>query len=149
MQLLAGQGDGEVIYRFNLPEGTQPAEIASIEVVTELSSARPGAPQTEAERWPSEVAISIGGDEASRLRLANQPADARGALSHMHGLLGRYGELVTAKVTGERARRAICEGAVEVRLQGRGADLGRGGLTIYGARAGRYPVGVTLVLRTR
>lgn len=149
VQLLAGQGDGEVIYCFTLPEGTQPAEIASIEVVTELSSARPGAPQTEAERWPSEVAISIGGHGASRVELANQPADTRGALSHMHGLLGRYGELVVAKVTGERARGAVCEGAVEVRLQGTGADLGRGGLTIYGARAGRYPVGVTLVLRIR
>lgn len=147
VHLLAGQGDGEVVYRFVLPERTGVEDASSVQLVAELSSARPGAPQTDAEVWPSEVVVTIGGCEAGRVRLANQFADSRGALSHMHGLLGRYGQLVAVELSGDRARAALSEGTVEVRFTATGAGEGRGGLTIYGARAGRYPVGITLIVR--
>jgi predicted transcriptional regulator len=144
VHLLAGQGDGSVSYRFELPDDIAADEIEALELLAELSSARPGAPQTSGDRWPSTVRITIGGQEASTVRLPDQPADSRGALSHMFGLHGRYGELTRASITGDAARAAAAEGAVEVVFHAEGAAARRGGLTVYSSRAGRYPCDVTL-----
>ena len=147
VHLLAGLADGEAIYRFVLPDGIDGEDVASLTLLAELSSAREGAPQTSTDRWPTRLRVAIGPTEAARLELPDQPADARGALSHMHGLLGRYGALVTAAVAGEQARAAIEGGVVTVRLTVERAATDRGGLTVYGSRAGRYPCDVTLLVK--
>ncbi len=147
VHLLAGRLDGEAIYRFALPEGIRGDDVASLTLLAELSSAREGAPQTSADRWPARLAVFIGATEAARLELPDQPADSRGALSHMHGLLGRYGTLVTAAVAGEQAQGAVEDGAVTVRLSTDRAAADRGGLTVYSSRAGRYPCEVTLIVK--
>ncbi|MGD9498218.1 MAG: glycoside hydrolase family 2 protein [Armatimonadota bacterium] len=148
VHLLAGQGDGEVSYVFALPEGIDASAVASVTVSAELSSAREGTPQTDDDRWPSRVRIFVAEHEAARVRLPDQPADTRGALSHMHGFAGRYGELVRASVSGEAARAAVEGGAVRVRLVAEAASAEGGGLTVYSSRAGRYPCDVTLTVRT-
>ncbi len=145
--LLAGRGDGELTYRFALPDGIRGEDVASLTVLAELSSAREGAPQTSADRWPTRLRVALGATEAAELELPDQPADARGALSHMHGLLGRYGTLVTAKLAGEQARAAVEGGTVSVTFTTERAASDRGGLTVYGSRAGRYPCDVTLFIK--
>ncbi|MEA3401117.1 MAG: glycoside hydrolase family 2 TIM barrel-domain containing protein [Armatimonadota bacterium] len=144
VHLLAGQGDGTAQWRFALPDEVEPGQICALTLMAELSSARPGAPQTDEDRWPSLVEIAFGEQTVRRVVLPDQPADARGALSHMHGLLGRYGQIVTARLSGDRARAAVSEGGIGVRLTVSDSGADRGGLTIYGSRAGRYPCDVTL-----
>ncbi len=147
VQLLAGRGNGEMSCGFVLPEEIDPGRISAVQLVLELSSARPGAPQTGGEPWPSTVDIEIAGVEAARgVRLIDQPADSRGALSHMHGFQGRYGQLVQARVGADAVLNALESGIAEVRLRVRDSAPGRGGLTLYGSRAGRYPCAPTLVI---
>jgi len=148
VHLLAGLGDGSVEYSFDLPEDLDPRRIAALHLLVELSSARAGAPQTEAERWPSRARIAIGRAEAAVLALPNQPADSRGALSHMHGLLGRYGQLVRVDLSAERAAAAAADGIVTVRIASEDSGADRGGLAVYSSRAGRYPCDVTLVVES-
>ncbi len=144
VHLLAGQGDGSIRWSFELPEGLDPTSVREIAVQAELSSARPGAPQTSGDRWPSRVAIRIGGRQAADLRLADQPADSRGALSHMNGFRGRYGELISAGVSGAAAAELVAPGTVEVEVIAHDAAPGEGGVTVYGSRAGRYPCDIIL-----
>ncbi len=118
-------------------------------MLAELSSARGGAPQTDDDRWPSRARVIIGETQAARVALHDQPADARGALSHMHGLLGRYGELVRASVVDNAARAAVRDGIVRVRIVAEDAAAGRGGLTVYSSRAGCCPCDVTLLVELR
>ncbi|MGI5816739.1 MAG: glycoside hydrolase family 2 protein [Armatimonadota bacterium] len=144
--LIAGIGDGTISYTFELPDDLDADDVDRIALLAEISSARPGAPQTSDDRWPSVVRIEIGGYEAATVHLSDQPADSRGALSHMNGLRGRYGELATAAISGDDAREAAARGRVEVRISSSEAASGCGGVTVYGSRAGRYPCEVTLIL---
>ncbi len=139
VQLLSGEGSGRVEWDLELPADT--GTTSAMTFVAELSSRRPGAPQTSVDRWQSEVAVEVDGVECALILLENQPADSRGALSHMHGFQGRYGELVRVAIpagalTGERVTIGLtCGPALD----------GGGGLAVYGARAGRYPCGPMLV----
>ncbi|MGC9318149.1 MAG: glycoside hydrolase family 2 protein [Armatimonadota bacterium] len=146
IHLLAGHGDGALECRFVLPDALDPDAVQALALLAELSSARPGAPQTDEDRWPSLVAVSLGEQTVRRVVLADQPADARGALSHMHGLLGRYGQIVTARLSGDSARAAVSDGEITARFAVSDSGADRGGLTVYGSRAGRYPCGITLVV---
>jgi len=146
VHLVSGQGDGSLTWSLDVPPDVKTGGVDSLELLVELSSARPGAPQTSGDRWPSTARISIGGHEASVVRLHDQPADSRGALSHMNGLLGRYGELVTASISGNEAREALEAEKIEVRIVSEDAAADRGGLTVYSSRAGRYPCDVTLII---
>ncbi|MFW6438366.1 MAG: glycoside hydrolase family 2 protein, partial [Armatimonadota bacterium] len=114
VHLVSGQGDGTFTWQFDVPPEALDEDVDAVKLLVELSSARSGAPQTDGERWPSTARIRIGGHEASVVKLHDQPADSRGALSHMNGLLGRYGQLVTARISGEDARRAVESGRIEV-----------------------------------
>ncbi|MGM0493013.1 MAG: glycoside hydrolase family 2 protein [Armatimonadota bacterium] len=147
--LIAGHGDGRLCYAFEVPHEIRGNEVEAISLLAELSSARPGAPQTSEDRWPSTVRITIGGQEAAVAHLRDQPADARGALSHMNGFLGRYGEIVTATISEESARDIVAGRRIEVEMQSDCAAAHRGGITVYGARAGRYPCDVTLQITTK
>ncbi len=146
VHLVSGRGDGVLTWSFDLPRDVQAGDVDAIELIAELSSARPGAPQTGSDRWPSSARISIGGHEAAVVTLRDQPADSRGALSHMHGLAGRYGELIAASITGQEAREAVASGSIEVRIASEDSTADRGGITVYSSRAGRYPCDVTVLL---
>ncbi len=147
VHLIGGEGNGWLEYDFDLPEEPPSESIESVRVVLEASSKRPGAPQTDADTWPSILRVSLNGIEMARRVLRNQPADSRGALSHMHGFQGRYGELLRVQLGGEDLARAL-EGAATVTLRLEcEAPAGRGGgLVVYGSRAGRYPCEVQLLL---
>lgn len=144
VQLLAGRGHG--FFEFALQP---PAGIRGLTVLAELSSARPGPgiPQTDEYAFPTEVSVKLGDEEVQRLILGNQYADARGALSHMHGFEGRYGEPIRVEVSTEVLRKVLLasEGKVNLRLEVAEGARPAGGLTIYGPRAGRYPCGLMVL----
>ncbi|MBM3498549.1 MAG: glycoside hydrolase family 2 [Armatimonadetes bacterium] len=123
-------------------------EPTSLAFVVEVSSCRPGGGgrQTDADRWPSRVRISLAGVDLGEVELPDHPADSRGVLSHYYGFAGRYGELVRLEVPAERVPATLeaLRGGAELRLAV-DADL-PGGVSVYGSRSGRYPTGPCVVL---
>lgn len=146
--LLGGVEAGHMDYRFVLPQGFDAVGCRSLTVLVEASSKRQGAPQTEGSPWLSDLRVSLNGLPIGEALLRDQYADSRGALSHMHGLRGRYGELVRCRVEGETLRKVLATGGeLLLRLEVPRWALNHRGLVVYSSRAGRYPCDVTLVLQ--
>ena len=97
-QLFSADGSGYVAYEILVPEGIDLANCAEMELIFEASSANGGARQTEPEKHPSDVTISVNGVEIETIRIPDCPADARGVLSYIHGQPGTYGYLYRVKV---------------------------------------------------
>ena len=150
IHLLGGIEAGHLDYTFKLPEGVDLADVGGIILIAELSAKMQDARQTEAVGWPSGLEVSMNGCRVHCRTLGDQYADSRGALSHMHGFWGRYGELVRVEVASDMVNEiaAADGGCVRLRLAVPG-DGRPGGLIAYSSRAGRYPVDLTVVLRFR
>jgi hypothetical protein len=112
-------------------------------------------PQTEALKLPSDLALSVNGIPLGRVRLPDDPADARGVLSiHLNEAFetASYGFLFTLEADAALAGRMLGqeispEGYLTVRFEvPRRPDAVPGGLSLYGARMGAYPVAPTLFL---
>lgn len=107
-------------------------------------------PMTDEARFPSAVTVRVNGVAAGRHELADDPADHRGILS-WHSQLrdrklreaGSYGYLLEAPIPREALERAAAEQALRIRLEV--DEALPGGLAIYGARFGRYPLDPTVV----
>jgi len=111
-------------------------------------------PMTGVKMYPSAVTVRVNGEVAGRYDLANDPADSRGILSWFSqkrdGYLreaGSYGQLIRVPIPAEAIARAAKAGELVVRLEV--SDAMPGGLAIYGAQFGRYPVDPSLVLVMR
>jgi len=142
--LMAGVGSGNFDYSLGELVGEAPEKLT---VLLEASSKRPGAPQTSEDTWPTDLKVTLNGVLIDARTLADQAADHRGALSHMHGFHGRYGELVRIEVTGDTLTEVLAAGPeMRLRLEVPQDACNRGGLTVYSSRAGRYPCDVTLVV---
>jgi len=111
-------------------------------------------PMTDGTPFPSAVTVRVNGEIASRVELADDPADHRGILS-WHAQLrdrrlreaGTYGQLVRVTIPRAALARAAEAGEVIVRLE---VDESLpGGLAIYGARFGRYPLDPTVMFVLR
>jgi hypothetical protein len=107
-------------------------------------------PMTDETRFPSAVTVRVNGVVAGRYELPDDPADHRGILSwHAQRKdkklreAGSYGYLVEVPIPRAALEKAAAEGAVQVRLEV--DEALPGGLAIYGARFGRYPVDPTVV----
>ncbi len=101
-------------------------------------------------KYPSAVTVRINGTLAGRYTLGDDPADSRGILSWnaqlFNGTLneaGSYGELLKVPLTAGMLTEGAKAGFVTVRLDV--SDSLPGGLAIYGARFGRYPVDPTVL----
>jgi len=150
VHLIGGEGSGCLDYSFELPTDLPVDSIETIVAVFEASSKRPGAPQTDADTWPSLLRVILNQTLVAELTLRNQPADSRGALSHMHGFEGRYGELVTVRVGHQQLAQALdAPGNIVLRLECERPPGRGGGLTVYGSRAGRYPCDAQLLVRLK
>ncbi len=111
-------------------------------------------PMTGATKFPSAVSVRVNGQPAGRWELPDDPADSRGILSwHAQPHDGRlyeagsYGELLRVPISADAIRAGAQSGEMIVRLE---VDPSLpGGLAIYGAHFGRYPVdpSVLFVLR--
>jgi hypothetical protein len=109
-------------------------------------------PMTDDSLFPSAVTVTANGVVAGRKMLSDDPADSRGILSwhaqgnedrHLHEA-GSYGELLHLALPREAIERAAATGELRLRLSV--DDALPGGLAIYGAQFGRYPVDPTLVV---
>jgi hypothetical protein len=111
-------------------------------------------PMTGEIAHPSAVVVRVNGELAGRYDLADDPADHRGILSWFSqkrdGYLreaGSYGQLLRVPMPASALAKAARAGEVTVRLEV--DDAVRGGLAIYGARFGRYPVDPTVAFVLR
>ena len=152
-QLFSAIGSGYVEYEVSLPESrgwvTQPLrDVAEIELIFEASSCYGGARQTEPEKYPSDVTISVNGVEIDTIRIPDSPADARGVLSYIHGEPGIYGYLHNVKVDPSLLLNSKAD-TLTVRYEVKADAEAKGGFTLYGARMGRYPTGPHLLIRQK
>ncbi|HYX81207.1 MAG TPA: hypothetical protein VE714_02365, partial [Gemmatimonadales bacterium] len=98
--------------------------------------------------------IRINGVVAGRRRLTDDPADSRGIISwqaqphdgHLYEA-GSYGELIRIPVPVQVLPDAARQGEMLVRLEV--SDSLPGGLAIYGAHFGRYPIDPTVIFELR
>jgi len=111
-------------------------------------------PMTGEHPFPSAVTVRVNGVVAGHYQLADDPADSRGILSwqaqphdgHLYEA-GSYGELLRVVVPPEALSVAARTKEIVVRLEV--DETLPGGLAIYGARFGRYPVDPTIIFVLR
>ncbi len=110
-------------------------------------------PQTDAARpWTSTLSVSFNGRSIERLALPDDPADARGVLSHLARVEhGSHGELVDGLVTlDDRDRAQLAAGKPLLIRLGVPNDAPKaGGLCVFGAETGELPLDPTLEIHTR
>lgn len=151
-----GEGAGYVEYAVALPS---PATVwTGAELLLEIAakagrekvewSDKPSDyPQTDRTKWPTMVRVLIDGLPVATVTLPDDPADARGVLSHAAGFHpGSYGyaqRIPIDRSVLERSR----NNTLRVRLEVPEDAQARGGLAVFGESLGRYPFGPTLVLR--
>ncbi len=161
-----GGGAGWVEYAIPLPDDLDVASVQGMRLLFEAgartASSRLGwrrvgqnptlnYPQTETRALPSDVAVSINGVPLGTTRLADDPADARGVLSaHLNENFeyASYGFLTALEADAETSRRILAAAqdgeltiCFEVPRTGKA-----GGLNLYGARMGAFPLDPTLFL---
>jgi predicted transcriptional regulator len=81
--------------------------------------------------------------------LRNHPHDARGVLSYWRGGVGAYGYLANAHVgngTIEQIARNASDHSLRLRCAVPAEAMAQGGLTIYGAECGRFPICPTVIV---
>ncbi|HMJ65957.1 MAG TPA: glycoside hydrolase family 2, partial [Candidatus Binatia bacterium] len=143
-----GQGHG--YFEWLLPLGNVDfARARRLRLLCEASSHRVDAPQTDDDIFPTTLEMFLNGVRMYRGILRNHPHDSRGVLSYLRGGKGAYGYLVHAFAEGPLLRRIIgAHGGDQLRLRCGVPKkaIGQGGLTIYGAECGRYPVSPTVVV---
>ncbi len=160
-----GFGTGFFEYHIKVPGAVVGAGIETIRLQFELASkaerqkvdwpdrkTRRDYPQTDERKWPSTVEISIDGAAVHREDLEDDPADARGVLSHLARVeRGSYGELVEAQVpaTADLLAKLAAGRPLTIRLAVPESAAHAGGLCVFGAETGRYPFDPTVVLHTR
>jgi hypothetical protein len=162
----AAAGTGAVEYRFALPDLVDRSALRGLRLRFE-AAARTAAqriawkaemlatdyPQTEERKIPTDVTVSLNGIELATVRLPDDPADARGVLSHhlTEWDLGSYGFLTDVAVPPERLAEVLAaaeEDTFTARFEVRKDAEKRGGLCLYGARMGAYPIDVLLFAET-
>ena len=119
-----------------------------MELIFEASSFYGGARQTEPEKYPSDVTISVNNTEIDTVRIPDCPSDARGVLSYIHEQPGIYGYLHNVKVDPSLVLNGK-ETDTLVRYEVKADAEAKGGFALYGARMGRYPTGPHLLIRQK
>ena len=107
-------------------------------------------PQTQRRKYPGKATVRLLDHALWQLELPDDPADARGVLSHQAGRdRGSYGYLVRkrADLTRLVSLREALRSEPFVPLTFRASEEGHG-LSIYGRRLGRYPIDPTIIIRT-
>ncbi len=111
-------------------------------------------PMTDEETFPSSMTVYVNGIVAGTVELADDPADHRGILSwyaqprdRRLREAGSYGYLVNVALPRSAVEAAAASGRIVLRLVV--PDSLPGGLAIYGARFGRYPLDPTIVFVRR
>ncbi|MCB0108222.1 MAG: hypothetical protein KDE53_20015, partial [Caldilineaceae bacterium] len=104
-------------------------------------------PQTEpGQETPSDIVVTINDIEVGRIHLSDDPADARGVLSHHRQIdPGSYGYLQDLALSSEQCA-TVLENATELRIRFTVADgQASNGFALFGETLGAYPFGPTLL----
>ena len=106
-------------------------------------------PQTEAKKFPTDLTVTLNGVSLGSVRLPDDPADARGTLSHHRGIdPGAYGYLTELILDGEALaalrESMVAEAPLQLRFDVSKAAEYRGGFSLYGDRLGCYPLAPSL-----
>jgi hypothetical protein len=160
-----GQGSGSFGYRLKLPEAVAKAKPKAVALRAELS-AKAGRekvdwaersnpqdyPQTDQTEWPTSVALEVDGQPFGHADLPDDPADARGVLSHLKAVEhGSFGELVEVGGDLKDDAKAALAGGEPLTLRlvvPADEDEPAGGLAVFGADMGRYPTDPTVLITT-
>lgn len=164
---------GYLDYRLPWPQSLMHHDIKAIEIVFEAAAqvpssikvdARfPGAlwsrrkpdrdyPQTDITKWPSEVTVSLNGIALETTPLPNDPADARGFLSHDLNLdPGSFGYLNRVLVTGDLLKRILSNNPANLvlRFEVKSDAVNSNGLALFGHRMGAYPVQPMIIFKQK
>ncbi len=159
-----GRGAGYFEYRLKVPAEVVKAKPESLTLRFELASkavrekvewpsrfSGQDYPQTDERKWPSTVDIAVNGETATRVELLDDPADARGVLSHLNQFEhGSYGQLATTVVKVSDDLRAALEKGEPLRIRLTVPDDAKhkGGVCVFGVDTGRYPFDPTVVIKT-
>jgi hypothetical protein len=143
-------GFGHGFFEWELPlNEADPGKARRIKILCEASSHRVDAPQTDEDIFPTTFEISLNGVKLFHAVLRNHPHDARGVLSYLRGGVGGYGYLVHAVAEQgllEEITSKIENQKLRLRCSVPPDAVARGGLTLYGAECGRFPVCPTVIV---
>lgn len=159
-----GTGGGWIEYRLKLPPGLsktlmvkepeliEPGGILSVELAAKAGWERVDwdrrrpydYPQTDARKWPTRFNLFVNGDMVYSGTLEDDPADARGVLSHAREFHpGSYGYATAISIPVD----ALCKGAsdeIALRFEVPADASPCGGLAVFGDGMGRYAFDPTL-----
>ena len=159
-------GAGFVEYRFRIPKAVLEANPVRVGVLMELATkARDermdwpqeltllDRPQTDTRKFPGTVEIYLNGHPLEPVWLPDDPADARGVLSHLAAYHhGSYGYLVRGELKLDGLPDFVARlreiPVLRVTLQVPAGPRARG-LSIYGDTMGRYPIDPTVIIETQ
>lgn len=160
---ISGQGTGRIEYEVRIPEGLPIDRLKELTFVAELAAKAADEkldwparkkpidyPQTDVTKWPSSLSVFLNDEKVALVTLADDPADARGALSHHRGHQGSYGYLVRQAVSGttlDKIRAGLGQDrTLRIRLEVPEDAENPGGLAVFSANIGCYPVDPTVLL---
>ena len=105
-------------------------------------------PQTEPDKQtPSDVVVTINGIDVGTIHLPDDPADARGVLSHYRQIdPGSYGFLNEIVVTGDALAALGQQPELRIRFTVPADGVNRNGFALFGETLGGYPVGPTILI---
>jgi hypothetical protein len=146
-------GSGHGFFQWAMPlHGANLWEARRVRVLVEASARRVGNSQTDVNQTPTNLQLQLNGVPVYSAKVPDHPHDARGSLSYLSGGSrgrGAHGYLAHATIEGHLLRQ-IAERThddhVHLRAEVPGDLASQGGLTVYGAQSGRYPVPPTVII---
>jgi len=143
-------GFGHGFFEWLLPlGGADLAKARRIKLLCEASSHRADTPQTDDKIFPTTLQMFLNDVRIYNGVIRNHPHDSRGVLSYLRGGVGAYGYLVRAFAENELLQQIAQNGSkdfLSLRCVVPDNALAQGGLTIYGAECGRFPVCPTVII---
>lgn len=152
-------GHGFVEYHLKMPEGLPLSQLKSLTFTCEIA-AKAGRekvdwpqrvhledyPQTDGKKFPTVVHVLLNGQKVAIWELPDDPADARGVLSHWQGIeRGSYGYLKEFTLFGTQLQGLRQADRIVLRLEV--PESRAGGIALYSERMGCYPVDPVLLLK--
>ncbi len=143
-------GFGHGFFEWSLPlKRADLAKARGIKVLCEASSHRTDCPQTDEDNYPTTLRVFLNEVRLYEAVLRNHPHDSRGVLSYLRGGVGAYGYLIHACADGELLQQIMHnfdDNSLRLRCAVPSEALAQGGVTIYGAECGRFPVSPTVII---
>lgn len=143
-------GFGHGFVEWVLPlEDADLSQARRVKVLCEVSSRRKDYPQTDDDIYPTTIEILLNDVPMYGAVLRDHPHDSRGVLSYWRGGVGAYGYLAHAAAEGEMLKTLVTntrDQSLRLRCRVPENATARGGLLIYGAECGRYPLGPTIII---